>query len=155
IHNKAAVDQWVYGLNIQYQVKNLEVGANIHQTHFAKELVPNQRLYNKFSFKGDKLFNTSIYYQYTINGLYLFGEAAHSFQGGFATVNGLINSISHDVSIIMLHRYYEKDYYAFYNQGFAEGSEANNERGLYVGLMWNPSRKMNWVGYADYFKFPW
>src|SRR5690606_13146356 len=108
-----------------------------------------QRLYNKFSFKGDKLFNASLDYQYTINGIYLFGEAAHSLQGGLAMVNGLINSISHDVSFIMLHRYYERDSYAYYDQGCAEGSEANNERGEYVGLMWNRSRKVNWVGDAE------
>src|SRR5690606_36670785 len=44
---------------------------------------------------------------------------------------------------------------SFMNQGFAENSKALNERGLYTGLIWNPTRRVEWVAYADYFKFPW
>src|SRR5690606_36484565 len=70
-------------------------------------------------------------------------------------VNGLIGSLSNELSLVLLHRYYQKDFHSFMNQGFAENSKALNERGLYTGLIWNPNRRIEWVAYADYFKFPW
>src|SRR5690606_1369218 len=127
--------------------KQLEIGASIHRTSFNKELVPNERLYNRFDFSGKALTNASLDYHYTLKGFYFFGEGAHSFQQGFALINGMISSISHDLSLVLLHRYYQKEYVAFYNQGFAESSQTSNERGLYTGLMWNPNRRVAWVGY--------
>src|SRR5690606_28465106 len=54
-----------------------------------------------------------------------------------------------------LHRYYREDFYSLVGQSFSERSNNANEKGFYAGLIWNPSRKLEWVTYADYFKFPW
>ncbi len=68
---------------------------------------------------------------------------------------GLISTISHDLSLVLLYRSYQKEYFSFYNQAFSENSEAKNEKGFYSGLQWSPNRKMSWTFYTDYFKFPW
>lgn len=153
--NRKSVSQFVYGVDVKYQLNKLNVGANFYQTHFNNFLIPANRLYNQFNFTGDRMENASIYYDYTYRGTYAFGEIAHRLEGGWGSINGLISSIAHDFSVILLHRSYQKDYFSFYNQAFAESSDAKNENGFYSGLNWAPSRKISWTVYADYFKFPW
>src|SRR5690606_38514926 len=111
--------------------------------------------YNRYAFRGDELSNTSLYYHYSLRNLYLFGEGAHSSNNGLGMVNGLIGSLSRQISLVVLHRHYNNNIYSFISQGFAENSRAINERGLYTGLLWNPNRRIQLVVYADYFRFPW
>lgn len=153
--NKNSVSQLLYGINLLYNHGNLRIGATAFQTSFDKPMLPNQQLYNQYAFRRESLVNSSIYYHYTYRNLYLYGEGAHAFDGGIGFVNGLIGSLSHQLSLVLLHRYYQKDFHSFMNQGFAENSKALNERGLYTGLIWNPNKRVEWVAYADYFKFPW
>jgi hypothetical protein len=145
----------LYGINLKYTLEKLNLGVNVYQTRFDKPLVPAPRLYNQFNFTGDQLINASIYYNYSFGGTYVFGETAHSLQAGFGSVNGLISTLSHDLSLVLLHRTYQKNYYSFYNQAFAESSDAKNENGFYSGLQWSPNQMISWVVYADYFRFPW
>jgi hypothetical protein len=153
--NRKSVEQLLYGVNLKYRLNTLNLGVNVYQTRFNKHLVPAPRLYNKFSFTGDQLTNSSFYYNYTFGGTYMFGEIAHSFSGGIASINGLISSISHDLSLVLLHRVYQKSYFSLYNQAFSENTDTRNENGFYSGLQWSPNRMFSWTVYADYFKFPW
>lgn len=153
--NRKAIDQLLYGLNGQYELNRLKVGASIYRTEFNKILIPTPRIYNKFDFSGDKLTNSSVYYNYTFPGTYAFGELAYSSTGGFASIQGLISSLSNQLSLVLLHRYYQKNYFSLYNQAFSENSEAKNEKGFYSGLQWSPTRKLSMTFYADYFTFPW
>lgn len=153
--NRRAVRQLLYGMNVKYKFDKLDLGINFYQTRFNRTLVPAQRLYNQFNFTGDRLINASIYYNYSLGGTYAFGETAHVIQGGLASVNGLISTLSHDLSVVLLHRAYQRNYFSFYNQAFAESSDAKNENGFYSGLLWSPNQRVSWVVYADYFRFPW
>jgi len=153
--NRNSVSQLLYGLNLFYNSSNLKVGAAAFQTSFDKPMLPNQQLYNRYAFKGERLMNSSIYYHYTFRNIYTFGEGAYSVGSGLGAVNGLIASLSHQLSLVLLHRYYQKDFHSLISQGFSENSKAVNEKGLYTGLIWSVNRKFEWVGYADYFKFPW
>src|SRR5690554_2916169 len=153
--NRRSVKQLLYGVNLKYTLETLNLGVNVYQTRFDKPLVPSPRLYNQFNFTGDQLINASIYYNYSFGGTYVFGETAHSLRAGFASVNGLISTLSHDLSLVLLHRTYQKNYFSFYNQAFSESSDAKNENGFYSGLQWSPNQMISWVVYADYFRFPW
>ena len=59
------------------------------------------------------------------------------------------------LSLMLLHRYYDKRYTALHARSFSEGGHVQNEHGLYLGSSWQPSR--NWLlqGYADYAHFGW
>lgn len=155
IKNKNAISQLMYGLNVVFTAENLKIGAIAMQTAFDKPMIPNQQLYNRYAFRGDELSNTSLYYHYSLRNLYLFGEGAHSSNNGLGMVNGLIGSLSRQISLVVLHRHYNNNIYSFISQGFAENGRAINERGLYTGLLWNPNRRIQLVVYADYFRFPW
>lgn len=153
--NRNSVSQLLYGLNLFYNSRNLKVGAAAFRTRFDKPMLPNQQLYNVYTFKGEQLTNSSVYYHYTFRNIYAFGEGAYSIGSGLGSVNGLIASLSHQLSLVLLHRYYQKDFHSFLSQGFAENSKVINEKGLYTGLILTLNPRIEWVGYADYFKFPW
>ena len=153
--NRKSVSQLLYGLNLVYNSNNFKMGAVTFQTAFDKPMLPNQQLYNAYTYKGQQLTNSSVYYHYTFRNIYVFGEGAYSFGSGFGLVNGLIASLSHQLSLVLLHRNYQKDFHSLLSQGFSENTRTINEEGLYTGLILNLSPKVEWVGYADYFSFPW
>lgn len=155
MRNKNSVLQQVIGLDVNYKTSGFQVGGTAVRTLLDKTMVPNSQLYNRFRFEGQEINNASLYYSYTVRNVYAFGEAAHHIGGGSAFLNGLISSLSHRLSLVVLHRHYERDFFSLWGQGFAESSETVNERGLYSGLIWNPSRRFEWVAFADHFRFPW
>lgn len=155
VANKNSLGQFVWGTNVQYQADGLTLGGSYYQTQFEGQLIPRPLLYNKYRFSGDYLQNTSVYYNYNLLNMYLFGELAHSIGSGIAYTNGLIATLSHELSLVLHQRSYQKDYHSFFNQALAEGSNVENEHGFYTGLIFQPNRKLQMVAYADYFKFPW
>ncbi|WP_245580856.1 helix-hairpin-helix domain-containing protein [Daejeonella oryzae] len=153
--NKNALTQFIAGANLQYQHKNIRAGIVSYHNRYNYQFEPGRLLYNKFEFSQRSLSNFGTYYAYNIKNAYIFGEASHSAGSGYAYVNGIITSISPQVSVVLLHRNYQKDYHSFYNQAFSEASNAVNEKGFYSGLLIKPNSKLELAAYADLFKFPW
>jgi len=153
--NRSAISQQVYGTNVQYGHRRLRIGATAYHTRFSAMIQPQDLLRNRYAFRGNRLWNTSLYYQHSWRGVYLFGEVAHSLGTGFAIGSGLIASPHPHLSLALHYRDYQRDYHSFFNQGMAEGSNAVNERGFYSGLVYHPSRAVEWLCYADFFRFPW
>lgn len=153
--NKNALQQWVYGLNVQYERRRFRLGTTVFRTIFDAPIAPRPLLRNRYAFRGNALCNASLYYNASLRNLYFFGEAAHRLGSGFAWLNGVMMNLHHHLSLVLLHRDYRRDYHSFYNQAFAEGSTAANERGFYSGLAYQPNRNIAWLLYADFFRFPW
>lgn len=153
--NRSAVQQWVSGANIHYQHARLRVGMLTHYTRFDAAIEPQPLLRNRYAFRGNTLWNTSFYYNHSWRGVYLFGEAAHSHGSGFAVVQGLVATLHHHLSLALHYRNYQRDYHSLFSHGLAAGSRVANERGFYGGLVYHPSRQVEWVMYTDVFRFPW
>ncbi len=153
--NRNALQQWVFGTGVRYQRRRLTLGATVFKTQFDADIVPQPLLRNQYAFSGSSLWNASLYYSTSISNVYVFGEAAHLVGGGFALLNGLAASLHPQLSFVLLHRRYDKDYHSFFGQGLAEGSQTANENGWYSGLAYHPNRRVEWVVYADFFRFPW
>lgn len=152
---RRAINQYVYGVSTAYQRDRFKVGATWMSTMFDGTISPNDELRNRFAFEGDQLSNVGIYYNYTYRNTYLYGEAAQSIGSGYATNNGLMASLHPKLTVLINHRYYADNYYQFFAQSIGEQSGLGNERGLYTGVMYHPSRKIEWVNYLDAFSFPW
>lgn len=153
--NRHALQQWVYGVNVAYQQRNLTLGGTLFRTSFSGDIVPQPLLRNRYAFSGSSLTNTSIYYNYGLRNFHFFGEGAYQLGRGFAYVNGVLAALTPQISLMMLHRGYQKDYHSFFNQAVAEGSYASNEKGFLSGLVYHPNRSIEWALYADKFRFPW
>lgn len=155
LSNKNRIEQLVYGGNLQFNHKKISLGLTAYQSNYNQNFAPSTTLYKRFDFVGKDLTNVGLNYSYTKNNFYFFGEAAHSINSGFAYINGTIVSLTPQVSAIVFHRNYQKDYHSFYNQAIGESSVATNEKGFYGGLQYKSGRKYEFSIYADLFKFPW
>lgn len=153
--NRGAIQQWVSGANVHYQYVRSSVGVVTHYTRFDAAIEPQPLLRNQYAFRGDALWNTSLYYSHSWRGVYLLGEAAHSYRGGFAIAQGMIATLHHHLSLALHYRNYQRDYHSFFAQGLATGSNTTNERGFYSGLVYHPNRQVEWTVYTDFFRFPW
>ncbi len=155
LNSKNAAHEYLFGLNAQYSTNSFRTGATIYQTLFSHSFAPEKQLYKKYEFASFSILNASLYYSGTYRNLYLFGEAAHSLKSGLAGIQGLLLSMNKYISTSVIYRDYQKNYYSFYTQAMAESSAPSAERGLYVGLLINPSRKTEIALYADLFRLTW
>lgn len=153
--NKGSVSELVYGLNSQYERNSWSLGLTAYRTEFNLPIAAGRSLYEKYEFSGNSLVNAGAYFSYSYKNAYFFGEFAHSFRSGSASVAGLIASLSSQVSFALLYRNYARDYHSFFNQSVSESTNAANEKGLYSGLVIKFNTKFELSTYADFFRFPW
>lgn len=155
LKNQKALEQLVYGMVLQYTGDHLNVGLIGYKSDYQYEFVTGAQLYNQYGFTGKHLVNTGLHYNYTFRNIYFYGETAHSLTGGWAVVNAALASLSSKVSVVLLHRNYDRDYHNFFSNGVGEATEISNEKGIYAGLNYMPSRRWTFSAYSDYFRFPW
>lgn len=111
---KDQVRQLVYGSNLSYQYKRLKVGLTYVGIQFNGYLLKGIPIRNRFDFEGKSQHTIGLSYQNTYRNYYIFGEVAHSFNAGYATLNGLIVSLHPKLSIFVTYRNYGRDYHSFY-----------------------------------------
>ncbi|MHA7129109.1 ComEA family DNA-binding protein [Algoriphagus namhaensis] len=155
ISTKNTLQENSLGTNIQWKKKQLSIGGNVLYTKFDKAWERQSRVYSQFEFGGSKNLVSSLYFNYNLKNSFIFGESAISSSGGTGTVLGIISSLSKVLSISLLWRHYDRNFHSFYANGFSEGTRPINERGIYLGLEYAPSRRWKWNAYYDFFKFPW
>lgn len=149
-----AIRNWAYGMDLTYSHNRLKIGATVMHTYYNGHVIPLDVAYAAHDFAGEYLTNMSVNYQYTYKNSYIYGEAAHRFLGGWATNNGFLTGMLPALSLFANYRYYSQDYFAPYAQSLQEGSRVANEKGFYTGLIFHPSRKIEWANYLDFFSFP-
>ncbi|WP_291399456.1 helix-hairpin-helix domain-containing protein [Daejeonella sp.] len=155
IENKNRLYSIVYGTNIQYNTRNLNLGLTAYQTKFSMPFGAGKSLYEKYEFQGNSLTNLGFHYDYALKNTYFFGEMAYSLNSGYGLINGLMTSLSSRVSLVLLHRKYTKNYHSFFNQSVSEASNAVNESGFYAAMALKFDSKWDLFVYSDFFKFPW
>ncbi|HAN18460.1 MAG: hypothetical protein A2X13_08880 [Bacteroidetes bacterium GWC2_33_15] len=155
VEDKNAIKEQISGANISYNHAKFRIGLTginyQYGAYLAKETTPQ----NQFDFQGKQNSNLSIDYQFALSNFSFFGEEAISENGGKAFLNGALISLVPQVSMSVLHRYYEKNYQSNYSGAFAESSEAQNESGLYLGLEIYPVKHVKISTYFDSYNFPW
>ena len=156
IQKKDALTEKMAGANLRYRNRNLQLGiAGVYQGYdkdFNKSIQP----YNQFDFRGKEMVSLSGDYSYVIRNFNFFGEASRSsYSGNWANVHGVLFSLDSRASFSLLYRNYQKGYQTFYNNGFSEGSNTQNENGIYAGFKLKLSSAWTLNTYADFFAFPW
>ena len=152
----------IAGLNLKYSKSGLKLGlAGVYQG-YDKPYEKSVQLYNQFDFRGKQNFSFSGDYSYNIKNINIFGEVSkvwntdlNQFKSGWAMVHGAMIALDPRASIGILYRDYQKDYQTFYNAGFSEGSNTQNEKGLYTGIKLKLASAWSLNGYVDVFQFPW
>ncbi len=155
IEDKDAIRHTLVGGRIDYRRKNLQIAVNALNNHFNHSFDRAFQPYNQFYFRGNSLSNLSTDYSYFYKNINLFGETAISDNGALASLNGMLLGLSRYLDLAVLYRNLSPYYQALQATPFIESSQANNEKGLYVGtqIKINPSF---WISiYGDYWTHRW
>ncbi len=155
IATKDGIKELIAGGNVNYRGKWLAVGATVAAVKYSAPFTGNGRLYNLFSFSGTGMMNAGINYVSNFGKFSIFGETAISDNLALATLNGMSVIMAPEVSLSVLHRYYEPDYHAIYASPFSEGNKPSNESGFYIGSTIYPRKRWRIDLYADLWKYPW
>lgn len=156
IERKDVLTEYITGGNLRYATRGLQLGlAGIYQG-YDKEFNKAVQPYNQFDFRGKDMYSLSGDYSWVIQNFNFFGETSwSSYNGTWAHLHGFLASIDTRASLSVIYRNYGRGYQTFYNNGFSEGSNTQNENGLYAGLKVKFSPSWTFNGYVDFFKFPW
>lgn len=153
---KRTVPMQVYGGNIRYATSSLAIGMTALSYSFGKyRIEPDPKPYNLFYFRGKNNVNIGVDYMWKTKKVKFFGETALSANKAVATLNAFqLTPVSY-FSLLLLHRYYDKRYRAFFGNAFGQTSSVQNEQGFYMGMQWTPFARFKLSVYADRFRFPW
>ena len=156
ISRRGAVRQTNAGGALVYRhPSGLKLGINGVYTMLSEPLQRRPQLYNQFQFNGDRLLNLSIDYSYRYRNINLFGESARSDNGGMSHLISMLTTLSRSVDLALSYRNFGRDYHVINGNSFGEGTQPNNEQGLYMGVIIRPRSGWTVSGYADHYRFPW
>lgn len=143
------------GFTSQYVKGALQAGIIYQYVHFNKEILPEENLYNQFSFRGKSNQTASAFINYAFYNFAFFGELAYQDPATLAFIIGTLGSLSPYFDIAILVRNYPRNFHTFSANAFSEASQPKNERGLYWGLKYKIHKHWQAAAYIDLFEFPW
>lgn len=151
-HNTHETD---LGATIGWRRGTMYINLNNVYTHYDRPLEPPQTpAYREYAARGNDFWNGSLDYGFRNARWAVSGETAICRQGALALVHSVSWQALDQLSLVALHRYYDKRYTAQHANSFSEGSGIQNEHGIYLGASWQPLRTWTIQGYADYAHFP-
>lgn len=156
IAKKDALTEKIVGSNLRYRNRNFQIGvAGVYQG-YDKDYSKSVQPYNQFDFRGKEMMSLSADYSWVIRNFNFFGETSRSsYSKDWANLHGVLFSLDSRASFSILYRNYQRGYQTFYNNGFSEGSNTQNESGIYAGLKMKLSSAWSVNTYIDMFRFPW
>ncbi len=149
------INEQNYGGVIQFKKNQLDAGIMFNQVLFSAPVLRSSTAYNQFSFSGIRNQNIGLYLNYTFQNITFFSEVANSIGRGTAHLAGILWSLTTKLDASLVYRKYDRDYFSFYSNGFAESSVTQNESGMYWGWKYRFNKQFSAVGYFDLFTFPW
>ena len=155
IEDENVIGQQTFGGRLRWKGDRGHIALNALYEQIDAELSATERPYNRFYFRGDRLFNASLDYSFIFQNYNFFGETAVSDNGAIATINGLLMGLDRKVDLAILLRHFPRNYQALFPNPLAEGTNARNETGLYLGLEVRPHRFWKISAYFDAWTFPW
>ena len=144
------------GGNADYRFGGFYVGMTGIYTVLDKKLRPNtDAVYRRHYASGRRFYNIGVNYGYTGHRLSISGETATGGCNAIATVNTLSYSLTDNLDIMALQRFYSYRYYSLFAESFNEGGAVQNESGIYLGITWRPLPELAVTGYSDFAYFAW
>ncbi|UII29962.1 helix-hairpin-helix domain-containing protein [Fulvivirga ulvae] len=145
------------GSNILYHDKDHNLQANITMVadFFSAPIIGSGQPYKQFDFYGQDNLSVSISGNYNWQNVNFFAETGRSGSGGLGAVGGFIAHLTPSLQTSMLLRSYARNFHSLHGQAFGELGSNQNEKGVYWGLKYQPSRKYQFTAYFDRFTFPW
>ncbi|MGZ4033446.1 MAG: ComEA family DNA-binding protein [Bacteroidia bacterium] len=155
IADKHSILQTMYGGNLAFKGKKLDVGVTALSYNLDKNFNRSLSYYNQFEYSAKQNFNFGMDYNFIIRNFNFFGEESVSKNGGKAFLNGALISLDPRLSFTVLNRNYQRNFQNIMSNGFAESTTASNEKGTYIGIVIKPTNYTTISGYYDRFQSDW
>lgn len=144
------------GASLKFLISdNFSAGINGVCQQFGAKLMPEERLYNKFYFRGTRNCNFSADMHWVGNSMSAFGEFAISRSNGKAVVVGMEAVPARNMTMSLSYRNYARDYQSINGNAFAAGSSPSNEEGFYAACNMFPLKNIRVSGFIDVYKSHW
>src|ERR1035437_3393935 len=156
LKKKDAVSEMTYGISLSYNINNLKIGLVWSENKLSLPLKLTGNSPEKIlDFTGDKDNIYTIYYNYLIKKILLYGELSADDNKKLAVVQGISFRPSDRLTIGVLFRNYNSGYTTFFGQGPGTGSKTKNENGVLENFTFEAARHLFISGGCDVQHFPW
>jgi len=155
IEDENSIRETLAGGHLSRKLSNGRIGFSFVNYHFDGEWNYQGSRQSSSHFSGSNGFNTGLDYQFGWKKIIIFGEAGMNDSQSMALLNGASMSLSPELSLSVVHRFFQPDYYALYGNAFKESTTNSNEHGLYIGAVLDPFPKWTFTGSLDSYSFPW
>ena len=151
---RGALTMQVAGGNILWHQNRWNIGVTGLWYGFDKEYMPRLSGYAEYNLHGQSFYNVGLDYQLRLRRLNIGGEVAKGKEG-WAMLNRLVYQPSLNYKVLLVHRYYRHDYWAFFARAFSDGTRVQNENGWYLAAEATPFAHFRFFGSVDLVSFPW
>jgi len=155
LEKKNQVKEWLTGMNLNYKYKGFHAGLSTLYQKFSVNIVPDEKPYAHFDFKGNESVGFSMDYGWVKKNVSLFGEAAFDANGSYALLNGFQIGLGRKALFTLLGRNFSSGYFSMYASAFSESNLVCNEQGLFSGLSLQLAKGLDLFACADLFRLPW
>ncbi len=153
---KNNASQFAAGVNVAFSPSRFNFGVTAVYASLSAALRPNtSQEYRRYYASGDRFFNMSVDYGYRSGKFTFQGETATGDCHAWATVNTASWRILTNLTVDAIQRFYSYKYSSLFSRSFSEGGMVQNESGVYLGVKWQPLRRLSLSYYADAAYFPW
>lgn len=151
---RGAFSMQMAGGHLAFHQNRFDVGVTGLWYEFTREYLPRLSGYAEYNLHGKGFYNIGMDYQIRLRNLNLAGEIAKG-KKGWAMLNRLVYQPSQLYKLMVLHRYYRHDYWAYFANAFNDGGSVQNENGWYLAAEVSPIAHFRFFGSVDLFSHPW
>lgn len=153
IEKKNAVKLETFGGRVSYINKKFNISYNNLFYRFNKPLSVGTLPYKKYDMVGRNYYNISFDYSLNLSKFVIKGESAFSKKGK-AFLHQIYYSPTSEYELLLIHRYYDVDYWSFYAKAFG-GGKVKNENGWFFALQTTAVHKLLLRLSLDFYSSPW
>ncbi len=156
LNKKDAVTENTYGLAITCNFKKFKTGFSFSQTGLSLPISLSENDLSKvFDFQGLKSSLFSVYYNFYIRKILLFGELSVNNGAKTAVIQGMSMRPADRLTINALIRSYTPGFTSFYGQGPGTGSKSSNQKGAIVNFTFEAAKHLFISAGCDIIYYPW
>jgi hypothetical protein len=155
LESRKRIVQTSAGGSLHYNLANYRLGLNAVHYIYSLPIERKAEPYNLYSVKGPKWSNFSIDQSFTWKNSHWFGELAFDNQLNKAFLVGVMLSADPKIDLSFIYRSVSSAYQALSANAFTEGTQPNNESGIYAGMAIRLANAWQLKAFVDIFHHPW
>lgn len=155
LDNKGQLKLGVYGGILETELKTAKIGLSVVSGVYEPNENHNSLPYQLNDWNGKRFTNVGINFSTQLPQWHLFGELVTTVGAGNALILGSEWSLHPRLTTSLQYRSYQENYNAFFASANGQNGNNTNENGLYLGVQFLLSKRMQLSLYADLYSFQW